>query len=170
MKREKVYLVDKNNKVIGSKWRDELTDDDCWRVIAVWIVDTSGKILLQQRSFKKKVGPGIWSAACEGTIEFGDEPLKTAVRELREELGIITKPEQLKPTTKIHYKDPQFGWRIKYGYFLEVEHKPVESLKLQEEEVEQAQWMTSSQLEQFYSENPEKFPLRDQYEQLGFIN
>lgn len=168
MKREKVYLVDKDDVIIGSKWRNELSDNDCWRVVSIWITDFNQNILIQQRSLNKKVGPGIWSAACEGTIELNDIPVDTAVRELAEEVGLKIKPEDLVATTKIHYKDPQFGWRIKYGYTLVIDHMDESKFKLQEEEVSQVKWMTKKELDEFHSKSPRKFPLYGQYKTLKF--
>lgn len=165
-KREKVYLVDKNDTVVGEKWRDELTDQDCWRVISIWITDEEGKILLQQRSFTKKVGPGIWSAACEGTIEAGDSVRSTAVRELEEEIGLAVNSSELLETTKLHYKDPQFGWRIKYGFTLQITQTPIEEFTLQKEEVEQVKWVTPDGLNELYKNTPEKFPRYKQYQAL----
>lgn len=37
MSREKVYIVNKEDVVLAEKWRDELTDTDCWRIVAIWI-------------------------------------------------------------------------------------------------------------------------------------
>lgn len=170
MNREKVYLVDKSNEIIGEKFRDQLVDSDCWRVISIWVTDKSGNILLQKRSMNKKVGPGIWSAACEGTIEVGDTPLETAVRELSEEIGLEVSEGDLTETTRTYYKDPQFGWRIKYGYKLVIEHTNESDFVLQQEEVAQVKWHSPRELKEFIKNNPEKFPLIATYTKLGFIS
>lgn len=167
-KRERVYVVDKDDNVLGEKWRDELTDEDCWRVISVWVTDKDNKILLQQRSLKLKIGPGNWSAACEGTIEKGDTPLETALRELEEELGLQVNAADLRQTTKVHYKDPQFGWRIKYGYHLTIEYREAELIHFQKSEVEQVRWYSMTELQKFISKNPTKLPLASEYRKLNF--
>lgn len=170
MSRERVYVVDENDSIIGEKWRDELTDNDCWRVISVWVTDKDANVLIQQRSLRKKLGPGIWSAACEGTIELGDLPEKTAVRELTEEIGITTTEDSLVGTTKIHYKDPFLGWRVKYGYKLVIDHVAEADFILQEEEVEAVRWVDHTELDSLRRRQSALFPLYDQYVRLGFID
>ncbi len=168
MSRERVYLVNKDDAVIGEKWRDELTDDDCWRVVAIWVTDENGNILLQQRSLDKKIGPGVWSAATEGTIELQDSPEETAVRELEEELGLKIQQEDLTASTKVHYKDPAFGWRIKYGYLLTIAHSRTSEIVLQEDEVSQIKWLSPSELREFIKNNTEKYVLDKEYKALKF--
>lgn len=40
--REKIQLVDAKDNVVGEKWRDDLTNDDCWRIISLWITNSKG--------------------------------------------------------------------------------------------------------------------------------
>lgn len=167
-KRERVFVVDKAGNKIGEKWRDELLDSDCWRVVSIWIKDQDGNVLLQQRSKHKKIGPGIWSAAAEGTIEEDDPVIETALRELEEELGLRVKPTDLKPTKSIHYKDPAFGWRIKFGFLLTIAHVPEDEIIIQEEEVAQVKWFTLSEFQLFVKNNPDKFVLDQEYRGLNF--
>lgn len=167
MKREKVYLVDENDNVIGSKWRDELTDDDRWRVVSIWITDKEGNILLQQRSLQKDLDPGDWSAAAEGTVEFGDDYLETAYRELAEEIGI--EDVKLTPTAKIEHKMRSKGSRVRQGYTCTIEHVDAEEIEIQESEVSQVRWFTPEEFARF-CRVPEKISLLEIYKQLGFIS
>lgn len=45
IQREKIQIVDQNDNIIGEKWRDELTNDDCWRIISLWITNDNGEVL-----------------------------------------------------------------------------------------------------------------------------
>ena len=68
------------------------------RTAHVWIVrkKTQGyDILLQKRSMEKDSFPGLYDTSSAGHIPTGSEPLPSAIRELKEELGIAAKPEQL---------------------------------------------------------------------------
>lgn len=166
-KREKVYLVDKDDKIIGEKWRDELTDNDRWRVVSIWVTDTKGKILLQQRSFQKDLDPGDWSAAAEGTVDAGDSYDETALRELAEEVGI--EAVTLTPTGKIEHKMQSLGSRVRQGYKAVIPPKPISEFTIQKEEVEQIRWFTPSEFKEF-CENPEQISLLTVYRELGFIS
>lgn len=164
MSRERVYLVNKDDAVIGEKWRDELVDTDCWRIIGVWVTDYDGNILLQQRSMKKKVGPGLWSTACEGTVEINDSYEETAIRELEEEIGI--KNKELEPLSKSHFKSV-FGWRIDCTYLCKIDRKT--PITIQESEVEQVKWFTPDELRTEMAKNPSSFVVPHLWKKLfGF--
>lgn len=117
----------------------------------VWIVrpnDRSGfELLLQKRSEEKDTFPGCYDISSAGHIPAGDEYLESAVRELREELGIEALPGEL-AFVGLHeetdhaefYGKPFHNHEICRVY---VYMKPVEadSLKLQKEEVESVMWL-----------------------------
>jgi isopentenyldiphosphate isomerase len=58
--------------------------------VLVFNLDKS-KILFQQRSLGKDIGPGKWSSGAGGHVNKGDAYDITALRELGEELGIFSK-------------------------------------------------------------------------------
>ena len=64
-------------------------------VVHVWIYDSSGWILLQQRSMEHLSDPGKWDISAAGHIDFGESKEQAAVREVKEELGISVKPKDL---------------------------------------------------------------------------
>ena len=86
--REKVIVVDKNNNIIGSKYRDELQSNDIIRVVGVWIENEKGEVLIAQRSFNKKHDPGKWGPAVAGTLEEGESYALNILKEVKEEIGI----------------------------------------------------------------------------------
>ena len=53
----------------------------------IWIVDSKGRLLIQQRNPDLKLMPGVW-AANSGSAQAGEESEDAARRELKEELGI----------------------------------------------------------------------------------
>ena len=68
------------------------------RTAHVWIVrkgPEGWEVLLQKRSMLKESFPGLYDTSSAGHIPAGDEPLESALRELKEELGISAAPEQL---------------------------------------------------------------------------
>ena len=80
--------------------------------VHTWVVrqDMSGgwEVLCQKRSLDKDSNPGCWDLSSAGHISVGDTREEAVVRELREELGIEAKPEELeylgKTENGIHYQ------------------------------------------------------------------
>jgi 8-oxo-dGTP pyrophosphatase MutT (NUDIX family) len=66
-----------------------MTDFAC-----VLLVDSRGWVLLQERDEHARIAPGRW-AASGGHVEPGESYLEAAVRELREETGLVVAPEEL---------------------------------------------------------------------------
>ena len=112
------------------------TDGILHRTAHVWVVrktDQGYDILLQKRSEEKDSFPGLYDTSSAGHIPAGDEPLESALRELKEELGIVVTADQL------HYAG---SFRIHEVTWVYVYEKSVEisSLKLQESEVSEVRW------------------------------
>ena len=128
------------------------------RASHMWIArKVAGKwqVLLQKRSLTKDSFPGQYDTSSAGHIQAGDEPLESAIRELKEELGITASPEELKfvGTFKIQFerefhnrlfKDNEIAFV--YVYVGEVD---IENIIVQEEEVECVEWFD---LDETYNE------------------
>ena len=119
------------------------------RTAHVWIArKTPGghEVLLQKRSLDKESYPGLWDTSSAGHIPAGEEPLPSALREMKEELGIAAAPEDLHfaGTFRTQYEKEFHGRLFKdneftfvYVYGREVDEK---RLTLQKEEVDAAAW------------------------------
>ena len=121
----------------------------CHRTAHVWICDPSReyvRVLLQKRAEGKDSFPGCYDTSAAGHIRAGDEPLYSAQRELKEELGITAAPEELQllGTFRIQYEDIFFSkcFRDNEVAFVYLYDKPIqmEALRLQKEEVESVKW------------------------------
>ena len=65
--------------------------------VHVWIFTDEGNILIQKRSKKKELNPGVWDVSVAGHIKFNENIKKAAKRETLEETGInINKKDLLK--------------------------------------------------------------------------
>ena len=119
------------------------------RTAHVWIVretESGVQVLLQKRSRSKDSFPGLYDTSSAGHIPAGGEPLPSALRELREELGIRAKPEQLYEagSFRIRYEKVFHGkiFRDNEITSVYVHREPVDvtALQLQKEEVEEVRW------------------------------
>ncbi len=59
------------------------------RSVVVLIYDSGNRIYLQRRSQRKKIYPGFWDLSATGHVKAGEAREDAALRELREELGLV---------------------------------------------------------------------------------
>lgn len=90
-------IVDKNDIVIGRTTRKNANSnpDIIHRSVNIFIYNRAGELLIQQRSPTKDTYPSTWAVGVGGHVEYGDEYLPTAVREISEELGLSINPTEL---------------------------------------------------------------------------
>ena len=162
MPREKVYVVDENDNVIAEKWRDELTEADHWRIIAVWIENSNGDILIQQRSLDKDLNPGLWTAGVVGTVVVGESYEEAAKKELEEEVGV--QDTEIELIKSAHYK-ASTGWRNIHTFKCIVDKKE-EDFVIQEEEVKQVKWVTPKELRSRLASKPREFAVPNQWQEI----
>lgn len=117
----------------------------------IWVVRKNGRggydVLLQKRSAGKDSYPGCYDISAAGHVPAGDGYLESAVRELREELGIEAEADSLY-FVGIHRGkfEEEFYGRMFRDYEISRVYaydRPVEEarLRLQPEEVEGVLWM-----------------------------
>jgi isopentenyldiphosphate isomerase len=109
-------------------------DGDFILVVHVWILNKSGEFLIQKRQPWKKLFPGMWDCAIAGAALTGDSSEAAAVREAKEELDLdldMTAAELI------------FTDKFSFGFddiWIVRQDLDIESLHLQEEEVETVRW------------------------------
>ena len=79
--------------------------------------------------------PSLWDAPSAGHVSAGEELKSACVRETKEELGLITKPEDF-----IFLKEvlSQKVWELGQVYLLKIKY--TNNFVLQQEEVEEVKW------------------------------
>jgi len=88
---EAVDIVDEHDAVVGSSTVGECTRLGLiHRAVAVLVVRSTGKFLLQQRSRGDSWHPGLWTLSCTGHVRLGEAYEAAAKRELYEEIGVST--------------------------------------------------------------------------------
>lgn len=88
---EQVILVDENDLEIGVMDKMEAHEKALLhRAFSVFIFNSKGEMLLQQRALSKYHSGGLWTNACCSHPRFGETTLAAAERRLAEELGFTT--------------------------------------------------------------------------------
>jgi len=82
-------VVNERNEVIGQETRGEVHKRKLLhRAVHIFVINSRGKIYLQQRSHLKDVSPLKWDSSAAGHLDAGESYAASAIRELNEEIGI----------------------------------------------------------------------------------
>src|ERR1041384_5371864 len=89
-------VVNDKDEVIGQQTRSEVHRLGLpHRAIHVLVFNSRGQIFLQKRSMTKDRQPGLWDSSASGHLDRGEDYDSSAVRELREEIGLaLAQPPQ----------------------------------------------------------------------------
>ena len=85
---EQVILVDENDVSFGFMEKMEAHEKAILhRALSVFIFNTKGEMLLQQRSLRKYHSGGLWTNSCCSHPRPNEDTLTAASRRLKEEMG-----------------------------------------------------------------------------------
>ena len=132
-------LDESGNKTGKTKLRSEVHRDGDWhKAVHIWIINNNGDVLLQRRCATKDSNPNMLDISSAGHLSAGDDSLSGAIRELKEELNIDVKPEDLQfiKTLKRSSKYTETFINNEFDdlYILRT-NKRIEDMKYQEEEI-----------------------------------
>ena len=99
MSDELLDLVDPDNAAVGTVSRAQVHGNPSLRhrAVHVMVYDHRGALLLQKRAAGKDIQPGKWDTSVGGHLAVGESYPAAAVRETREELGLVIAPDHLEP-------------------------------------------------------------------------
>jgi isopentenyl-diphosphate delta-isomerase len=155
MSKEEVVLVDEFDNAVGVMEKLEAHQKGLLhRAFSVFIFSNGGKMLLQRRASSKYHSAGLWTNACCSHPRPNENTLDAANRRLKEEMGLVV---------KLTYKT-RFTYSTKFDNDLvehEVDHvfvgitdtDPIFNV----EEVESYIWMTTTDIKDQLSINPDLF-------------
>ncbi len=147
-----IPVVDKNDNLLCYKPRGALEPGDIGRITSLWVMNSSGCVLLAQRSYTKRHDPGLWSGAVAGTVEKGETYESNIIKEAAEEIGFYNlKPDIV--TKFLYHGNKPFICTI----FKVVIDQPIYFFQRQEKEIEQLIWMPYSDLITDLKNFPEKY-------------
>jgi isopentenyldiphosphate isomerase len=163
---ELLDFYSKENEHIGITKRSEVHNFGFWhRAAHVWLYNSIGDILLQLRSKDKQFYPGLWDVSCAGHVGEEESCIESALRELKEEIGVIAKEEELE-LVKIIKKETKYEHLINkefyYVYLLKYESE-IDKSRLQKEEVDDIKWIHHDELSKDLKKNPSIYVCPDGY-------
>src|ERR1700722_876381 len=83
-------VVNERDEVVGQNTRREVHRLGLkHRAVHVLVFNQKGEVFLQKRSMTKDTFPGAWDSSASGHVDSGEDYDTSAVRELKEELGLI---------------------------------------------------------------------------------
>ena len=135
-----LYTADRG-KTGKTMVRGEPTPEGYYRlVVHVCIFDAEGRMLIQQRQPFKRGWSNLWDISVGGCAVAGDSSRTAAERETREELGLAVDLSDTRPTMTIHWEN---GFDDYYVLTMDVD---LDSLKLQETEVQRVKWADKAEV------------------------
>lgn len=143
--------------------RNEVHTKGLWhRTVHIWAFDGKGRVLFQVRAKVKESNPNLLDTSCAGHISAGDDSRNAAVRELREELGIHKKPEDLEYLFESGHESVLNGGAYLDNEFYDtykilLTPEEIDSLVPQPGEVDDFVWMTHDEFFAKHKLHPEKF-------------
>eukprot|EP00605_Chrysophyceae_sp_TOSAG23-4_P002612 GSChrysophyteH1.ASY1.ANO1.2884.1 assembled CDS len=179
MKKDQCILLDQDDKMIGHaskvethQFNEKTPRGLLHRAFSVFLFDSAGRLLLQQRASTKITFPNVWTNTCCSHPLYGYEPsevdeekevargnvsgaINAAIRKLEHELGIprgTIPPSQFKYLTRLHYwaadvvthgkKSPWGEHEIDYILFVQADVP----LKPHPDEVDAVKYVTLTEL------------------------
>lgn len=158
---ELIDICNENNEPLNiRKMKSEAHKSGLWhRSSHIWIYNNKSEILLQLRSGDKDIFPNLWDVSSAGHIGAGEEPVESAIRETKEEIGLTAPRKDLefytirKQSSQYHhFLDNEFH----YVYFFRYDGD-INNLILQKEEVEDVRFCHTAALKNEIDMNPETF-------------
>ena len=153
---EEVVLVDENNNVLGTMLKADVHQENTplHRAFSSFIFNRDKKLLLQQRSSKKKTWPLMWSNSCCGHPMLHENNIEAAKRRLRDELSLeVETIEEVAPYRYQFTKDGVMENEICPILVGFTQNEP----KINPDEVEAIQWVSWEEFLADITKNPEKY-------------
>ncbi len=140
-------LYDNNGKMLNEIInRGEKTESGKNIMLSViFIKNKNGKYLIQKTSKEK----GSKYSSTGGHVIHGEDGFMTIKREIKEELGINPKDDDIKFVTTFKYPSKNCIFNV---YKLDVDNLSLDSIKLQESEVESICYLTKEEIEKIIKE------------------
>lgn len=135
-----IYDIYRNKTGRTMERGSNFKEGDLHLVVHLCIFNTNGELLIQQRQKDKEGFPNMWDISVGGSALADETPQQAVMRETLEELGICIDLSQIRPQFTINF-DQGFD-----DTFLVIADVDLNSLTLQEEEVQDAKWASRKEI------------------------
>lgn len=150
--RERLDVVDANDRVVGTRTRGEIHRDDLMhRAVHLLVFNAVGEVFLQKRSNAKDNNPGLWDSSVSGHVDAGETYEACVVREAREEIGLRLD------------EVPRRLFKLKASAATGFEHTWVYAccaegpFELDPVEIDEGRWLSLEAVDRWLGERPEDF-------------
>ena len=158
---EKRDLYDINRVLTGKTIYkgEKIPDNNYIVVVLVFIQNSDGKFLIQKRSETKN---GKY-ATTGGHPKSGENSIEGILSEVKEEIGLELNPNNL----KLYYSNRSDEEKVFWDdYYIKLDLKNIENLKLQKEEVDSVCWLDENEIQELMNEG--KF-FKNHYEEFTIL-
>jgi isopentenyl-diphosphate Delta-isomerase len=92
---EQLILVDEHDRELGFLSKGECHDGEgiLHRAFSVFLFDSEGRLLIQQRAADKRLWPGYWANSCCSHPRAGENMGEATLRRIGEEVGVTAELE-----------------------------------------------------------------------------
>ncbi len=145
-------IVNDRDQVIGRMSRPRVhREGRKHRAVHVLVFNSGGNLFLQKRSMTKDTFPGAGDSSASGHVASGEDYAACAVREVREEIGLIlaAPPRRLFKLEACAATGQEFVW----VYRLESEGP----FALHPGEIERGEWFAPARLTELIRQRPQDF-------------
>ena len=155
MSKEEVVLVDEFDNAVGVMEKLEAHQKGLLhRAFSVFIFSNGGKMLLQRRASSKYHSAGLWTNACCSHPRPNENTLDAANRRLKEEMGLVVKlTYKTRFTYSTKFDNDLFEHEVDHVFVGITDTDPIINV----EEVESYIWMTTTDIKDQLSINPDLF-------------
>lgn len=153
---ELVVLVDEqdNELGVGEKLWAHQNGGKLHRAFSVFIANSKGEILLQQRAKHKYHSPLLWTNTCCSHPRPGETPLQGAERRLNEEMGLQTNLEFLFSFIyKAEFDNQLTEFELDHVFFGVTDSLPT----INPDEVDAFRYVSTHAIEKELLQNPDSF-------------
>lgn len=151
-----IQIVNEHNEPVGGMPIEEAYAQGLiHRVVYIIVEDYDANILLQKRGPKLVNQPNCWDISAAGHVDFGEDDLTAASRELHEELGL--KNQALAEISSFFRKGPINGkiqQRFVKVFKVSIAHDT--PINFDTNEVTEVRWMSVPEIQKLIKQEPSK--------------
>lgn len=158
---EYIDIVNSKGERLGlQKTKAEVHRDGDWhKTVHIWCINGKEEVLMQRRAADKVNFPNFWDISVAGHVDNGEHPIESALREVKEEIGISVAEEDLHylgtvPQQFILHEGTYIDNELCVIYLVTL-NKELSELTMQTEELSALDWVPLTTLKQWVTEGRE---------------